>query len=88
MGEKSENILYVVFMSAIGQYSVQAVPTKTHKFDMKRPLPKTWAGMRDKKFADITGVKDAIFCHPTRFICAAASFDGAVQLATLAVENK
>ncbi|WP_148299379.1 MYG1 family protein, partial [Komagataeibacter kakiaceti] len=33
-----------------------------------------------------SGVPDAVFAHPARFICGAASREGAVRMAQLALE--
>lgn len=82
----TDDILYVVFHSN-NQYSVQAVPTGVDGFEMKKPLPESWAGKRDEELADITGIADSVFCHPARFICAAKSLESAIRMATLAADG-
>jgi uncharacterized UPF0160 family protein len=80
--------LFVVYKQA-GEASetwmVQCVPPEPQSFKQLKPLPEAWAGLRDKDLAEKTGVKDAVFCHPGRFICGAGSKQGALKLAELAL---
>lgn len=69
------------------QWTCSAVPPSRGSFDQRRPLPDAWAGLRDEAFAAATGVLDATFCHPARFVCGASSRDGIVALARLAVNG-
>lgn len=79
-------VLYVV-RPAGKQWTVSAVPPERTSFAQRHPLPAAWGGLRDDDLARLTGVADATFCHPARFVCGAKSRDGAVALARLAVEN-
>jgi uncharacterized UPF0160 family protein len=54
-------------------------------FDSRLDLPQAWAGLRDAELAAVTGVPDSVFCHMNLFIAGAKSFDGAVQLAKIAL---
>lgn len=85
--EKSKEILYVVFPSNRVGYNVYAVPDSPGSFHPKKPLPKNWAGLYGSKFAEASGVPNASFCHPGRFICGAVDFKSALKLAKLAVVN-
>ena len=77
--------IFVVFENNEGTWMVQCVPPEAGSFDKRLPLPSGWAGLRDKEFQDATGVEDAVFCHPGRFICGAKSRNGALTLAALAL---
>ena len=77
--------LYVTFRDETGKHMVQCVPDKPGSFQQRKPLPEAWAGLRDEELQKLTGVEDAIFCHPGRFICGAASYEGAARLANLAL---
>lgn len=79
--DTAEKVLYVVFPAARGGYNVQQVPKSAGSMEGRLPLPKAWAGLRDQELRDITGVDDAIFCHPGRFIAGAESLEGACELA-------
>lgn len=81
-------ILYVVFQSSNKDWTVRAAPKEKGSFENKKPLPSSWAGLRDQELATQTGVKDAIFCHTQRFIAVAKTKDGALNLAKLALENQ
>jgi len=76
--------LYVI-RPAGEAWTCSAVPPERGSFAQRLPLPDAWAGLRDEAFAALTGVADATFCHPARFVCGARSRDGAVALARLVV---
>ncbi|MGE5477630.1 MAG: MYG1 family protein [Bacteroidales bacterium] len=77
--------LYVV-RPAGKQWTVSAVPPERNSFAQRKPLPEAWGGLRDEQLAQVSGVADATFCHPARFVCGAISREGAVRLARLAAE--
>jgi uncharacterized UPF0160 family protein len=79
------DILYVIFPSTTGDWRVRAVPTFSGSFESRKPLPKSWAGKRTDELAEITGVDDATFCHPARFIAGSKTKEGALQLVELAL---
>jgi len=78
---------FVVFQSPEGTWMAQCVPDALGSFGKRKALPEEWAGLRDAEFQARTGVKDGVFCHPGLFICGAASQEGALELALLAVER-
>lgn len=78
-----DSLLYVV-RPAGKAWTCSAVPPEPGSFAQRRPLPDAWAGLRDAELARITSVADATFCHPARFVCGAASREGALALARLA----
>lgn len=81
------DVLYVIFPAPGGkQWNVQCVPDAVNSFGKRKALPEGWAGMPPSYLQDWTGVSDAVFCHNGRFICGAASREGAIRLAELAVQ--
>ena len=79
--------IYVIIPSANKtQWKVETVCVAFPSFESRKPLPKAWAGLRDAELAKVTGVADAVFCHNARFLVAAKSKEGAVALATLALQ--
>lgn len=94
LGEKAETskVLYLVFPTG-SQWMVQQAPLRPMPcFEGKKPLPEAWAGLRNdptqgRTLAEETGVEDAIFCHPGRFIGGAQYREGAIKLAELAVRE-
>jgi len=77
---------YVVFPSMKGEWMCQCVPATLGSFDKRKALPKEWGGLRGADLAALTGVSDAVFCHIGLFICGSATREGAIKLASLAVE--
>ncbi|MBF0375702.1 MAG: MYG1 family protein [Alphaproteobacteria bacterium] len=75
--------LYVV-RPAGDAWTCSAVPPKRGSFEQRLPLPDAWGGLRDEALVAETGVADATFCHPARFVCGARSQAGAVALAKAA----
>jgi uncharacterized UPF0160 family protein len=71
-----------------GEWQLNVVNSSKDSYDMHAPLPAHWAGLRDEKLADVTGVEDAIFCHTGRFIAIAKSRGGIMQLLEQALASK
>ena len=67
------------------RYMLHTVPASPDSFAARADLPAAWAGLRDADLAAVTGVADAGFCHNGRFIAAAASYDGIMAMARLAL---
>lgn len=78
--------LYVVFPKRDG-WGLQAVPRELGSFANRRDLPEAWAGLTGGDLAAVTGVADAVFCHPKRFVAAAESRDGVLGLVALALSE-
>jgi uncharacterized UPF0160 family protein len=64
---------------------VDAMPRTPGSYAPHLPLPAAWAGLRDAALAAATGVPDAVFVHPQRFVGAARSRAGALALAHQAI---
>jgi uncharacterized UPF0160 family protein len=77
--------LLVVFPDVGGTWRVQVVPKELGTFGARMDLPEAWAGLRGEELQTLTGVADAIFCHPGRFIAGAETREGALELARLAL---
>ena len=86
--EKAKDILYAVFPSKRGGYNIVATPVAKDSFVIKKPLPSTWAGKEGAELQAISGVKTITFCHKNLFICACKTYDDALKIAEIAVNNK
>ena len=76
-----DELLYLIEKSRSGEeWYVNCVRPKGEPFGQRKPLPELWAGLRDGALASVTGIPDAIFCHPMRFTCGAASLASALKL--------
>jgi len=79
-----KEVIYVVSVKS-GLWRVEAVRKEKYGFETRKPFPESWAGKRDDDLAEITGVKDATFCHNGRFLAVAKSKEGAIELAQKAL---
>jgi uncharacterized UPF0160 family protein len=77
-------VLYVVFEQG-DTWMVFQVPASEGASGGRKSLPEAWKGLRGAALAEVTGVEDAVFCHPGLFCGGASSLEGAVKLAELAV---
>ena len=68
-----------------GTWGAKAVREDPKTFKNRKNFPKTWAGLRDDELQNITGVRDAVFCHRGLFLAVAKSKEGAIKLAELAL---
>jgi uncharacterized UPF0160 family protein len=87
ISEYPEPLFVVRPASGTNRWTVKRVPVEGAKFKNRLDLPESWAGKRDEELQKITGVKDATFCHRSRFIAGAMSKEGAIALAKLALAN-
>jgi len=81
---EAPDALYVVFPKRDG-WGVQCVPRELGSFANRRNLPAAWAGLTGADLAGVSGVADAVFCHPKRFVAAAGSRDGVLALVARAL---
>ena len=79
-------VLYIISPHNEKRWHLETVPGEPGGFVPRRPLPKEWAGKTGEELQKITGVSDAIFCHNNLFVASAASREGALALAKLALE--
>ena len=86
---KYKEPLFVVIRNEIdNSWRVYGVRDDMAVFKIRKDLPETWAGKEKDELALISGVKDAMFCHIKRFVCATKTFEGALEMAKIAVNNK
>lgn len=86
--EKLPETLYIVYpRETDNSWGVEAIRKDFRSFVNKKNLPKSWAGLKDEELQNVTGVRDAIFCHRALFMAVAKSKEGAVKLAQIAVES-
>jgi len=81
----SEQFLYCIYPGLRGGYIIQCIPVKEGSFDTRKSLPTKWAGLRDSELRDISGVEDATFVHPGRFIGGAETVAGCLAMAKSAI---
>lgn len=70
-----------------GTWYLRCAPVSPESYTNKLDLPAGWAGLRDGDLARASGVGDALFCHPNRFIAGAGSREGLAQMLEQALEQ-
>lgn len=78
-------VLFVVSPSKEkDQWRVSAI--QQERFVNKKDFPQVWAGLRGVELEEISGIKDALFCHRKLFLAVGKTKESALQLAKKAVE--
>ncbi|XP_050422042.1 MYG1 exonuclease [Adelges cooleyi] len=77
---------FIIFSDSNGNWRIQAMPLTPKSFELRKPLPKSWWGLRDNELSQVSGVDDCIFCHATGFIGGNKSKNGIIQMAEKAIE--
>ena len=80
---KIPGVLYAIHPRPDGKWSMGAI--QDDKYVSRKPLPKSWGGLKDEELQKVTGVEDAIFAHRGLFMAAAKSKEGAIKLAEIAL---
>ncbi len=62
-------------------------PSLDHRMQVRRPLPKQWAGLFDEELQKVTGIKGAIFCHKGQFISVWETKEDALLALKLVLEG-
>ena len=83
----SQEALYVIYPSGSGPWRIQTVPVELGSFEDRKSLPTPWAGLSNEALQEVTGIEDAMFCHNGLFIGGAASFEGTMKMAAIALQE-
>ena len=78
-------VIYTISPASNGNWMIDTMPPERGSFAQRLPLPEPWAGLEGSALATATGVEDAVFVHTRRFVGAARSKTGAIQMATAAL---
>jgi len=79
-------VKYVLYSDYGKSWRIQAVPLEDGGFSNRLPLPTEWCGLRDDVLAEKVGSPGAIFVHASGFIGGHKLYEGALQMAVLALE--
>lgn len=75
-------LIYVVYPNEYnGTWKAEAINITATVLGSRKPYPEAWWGLKGKELADIAGVADAGFCHPSGFLLGADSKEGTIVLA-------
>lgn len=77
---------YIIFKDGSDTWRVQSMPVSPESFELRKPLPESWCGLRNEELSKISGVQDCTFCHTTGFIGGNKTRDGVLKMAVKALE--
>ncbi len=85
LSELPEPLFVIYPESRSGTWKAEIIRKHPVTFEARVPFPESWAGLTGTELQKVTGVPDAQFCHPGRFLCGADSIAGIKQLVSLAL---
>ncbi|KAL7721291.1 Metal-dependent protein hydrolase [Entamoeba marina] len=81
-------VLYVIdFNNSRDQWGCIATPLFKGSFEMKKPFPPAWRGLRDDELTRVCGVPDSVFVHSSGFLACNKTFDGIFKMTQLAADS-
>ncbi|CAJ1337796.1 unnamed protein product [Effrenium voratum] len=80
-------VKYVIFQDSRGSWRVQAAPKVRGSFELRLKLPEDWCGLRDQELSDKAGIPGCVFVHANGFIGGNSAKEGALAMATKALEQ-
>jgi len=83
---RSPLVKYVIFQDSRGSWRVQAAPKTRGSFELRQGLPSAWRGVRDDELSKLSEISGCIFVHAGGFIGGNATKEGALAMATKALE--
>lgn len=77
-----------VLMPAGDHWKLRGIPpSMSERMKVRKPLPESWAGLRDEELQKVTGIPGAIFCHKGRFISIWRTKEDALKALHLALKK-
>lgn len=79
-------VKFMIFPYPAGGWAAQGVPPSIEKkFEQLVSFPKEWAGGNEKTLPEISGIKDATFCHNGCFFARAKTKDSILEMCRIAM---
>jgi uncharacterized UPF0160 family protein len=78
-------VIFCISPASNGNWMLDTMPPEPGSFAQRLPLPEAWAGLENAALAEASGVEDAVFVHLRRFVGAAKSRAGAIEMARKAL---
>jgi uncharacterized UPF0160 family protein len=78
-------IKFVLYTDQGGMWRVQAVTVEGMAFENRLGLPEKWRGVRDDDLEKISGIKGSRFVHAAGFIGGNTLYEGALEMARVAL---
>jgi uncharacterized UPF0160 family protein len=88
MGGEEHPALFLI-MPSHGHWKLRGIPPNSReKMQVRKPLPKEWAGLMDDELKKASGIKGAVFCHKGRFISVWETKEDALKAAEYVLRKK
>jgi len=84
--ELHTKVKYVVYEDTSGKWRVQCVNVSSASFELRKPLPAPWRGLRDEELSDVSGIPGCVFVHASGFIGGNRTKEGVLAMAKTALE--
>jgi len=82
---KAQDIWYVISPALRGGWNVQcALDDSDDRTSYRHPLPESWYGLRYEELQNVSGIRTAVFCHPSGFLAGCETQEDALAMAALA----
>ena len=85
---ESGSTLYTLFAEngeKDSKWRIRAVSRSSEGFELRKPLPEKWRGVRDEELSRLTGIDGGVFVHASGFIGGNKTFEGALKMAQTAL---
>ena len=84
---KAQDIWYVISPALRGGWNIQcALSNSDDRTSYRHPLPAAWYGLRYEELQQVSGIKTAVFCHPSGFLAGAETQEDALAMAAEAMK--
>ena len=70
------------------KWRIRAVSRSSEGFELRKPLPEKWRGVRDEDLSEVAGIDGCVFVHASGFIGGNKTFDGALKMAQNALSTE
>jgi uncharacterized UPF0160 family protein len=81
-------IKFVLYTDQAGMWRVQAVTVEGKAFENRLGLPEEWRGVRDQDLEGISKIPGSKFVHAAGFIGGNETYEGALEMARVALTRK
>lgn len=81
-------VLYVLFAEneqPDSKWRIRAVSRSAEGFELRKPLPEKWRGVRDNELDAVSEIPGSVFVHASGFIGGNKTYDGALAMARKAL---
>lgn len=84
----NNKVKFVIFRYPAGGWAAQCVPPSIEeRFKQLAPFPKEWAGGNEKTLPEISGIKEATFCHNGCFFARARMKCAIIEMCYIAMNK-